>query len=466
MEALLLKDIAREITGLRYMIDELEILTSAGRNYLLSQPMLMEGDAIEQKLLHQESFLEAYLQEKHGQLFSHLSTKLMQLLDISGTVRHLEHHNVLSDVELFEIKSFALLSEDIRSTIDPLGISFLKIPSLLPVIDLLDPEKKRIPHFYIYDQYSTTLSILRAQVTLMINNNCDEVEIDEIRFRAQRVEDEVRKDLSLKLEVYVGDLMNAVEALAYLDVLHARTLQIVSMGLHRPIVTHQHTEYKGLFAPQVREQLRKQRKKFQPVDISFSQGPTLIMGANMAGKSVLLHSVALAQALFQFGCFVPAQEAQIVPVEKIALSIGDAEDMQRGLSSYAAEMLRVNAIVEDAIKGIRQLVLIDELARTTNPQEGNAIVCSVLDLLCEHKVSALLTSHYAIEKPCRKLRVKGFRQGKQESSLEITIDNINSFIDYSLEEVTDNKVPHEAVRIAEIIGVSPLLIKRIRQHLV
>lgn len=446
------------------MVDELNVLTSAGRRMLLAQEMMVRREDIEMALDHLETLSACYAEDSKEQLFALLSTRMMQLRDIAGTIRHLSNRNVLTDIELFEVKSFALLAQDIMQMMDPLRLSFLEIPDMSPVIDILDPEEKRIPHFYIYDKYSIVLTELRRRISLMINNNVDEVEIEEVRHQAQREEDKVRRHLSVRLIEHADDLMRALDALAYLDILIARADQVLSMSLVRPRIGEDETEYVGLFLPPLRDMLAQQGKAFQPVEIRIPQAPTLIMGANMAGKSVLLRSVALAQALCQFGCFVPASRATIVPVEKISLSIGDAEDTSRGLSSYAAEMLRVDTIVRSALKGTRQLVLIDELARTTNPQEGSAIVCSVLDFLAEYKVSALVTSHYAVDTPCRKLRVRGFSEQK-DPDRQISIDNINSFIDYSLEEAQDGEVPHEAIRIAEILGIQPQLLSRIHQYM-
>lgn len=461
---MLLKEAIRDIAGMRYMVEELNILTSAGRRVLLDQTMMTDGTKIEEALDHLDHLRMYYIDPTQEQLFSLLSTRLMQVRDIANTIRHLTNRNVLTDIELFEIKSFALLAQDVRGMVSPLGLSFLDIPDLTAAIDLLDPERKRIPHFYIYDKYSIVLADLRRKISLLINNNEDELKVEELRHQAQREEDKVRKHLSFRLTESADDLMAALDAVAYLDILLARAEQSVRMGLVRPSVGELETTYSGLFLPELRDHLARQGRTYQPIDLSFAQSPTLIMGANMAGKSVLLRSVALAQALFQFGSFVPAQTAVIMPVDQISLSIGDAEDTSRGLSSYAAEMLRVDDIIRTTLSGVRQLVLIDELARTTNPQEGGAIVCSVLDFLSEHRVSALVTSHYAVSTSSRKLRVRGFSEHKSTHH-QINIDNINQFIDYSLEEAYDGVVPHEAIRIAEILGVSPDLLSRIHQYI-
>ena len=183
----------------------------------------------------------------------------------------------------------------------------------------------------------------------------------------------------------------------------------------------------------------------------------------MTGKTVLLKSIALAQTLAQFGFHVPASSAEIAPVDKIILCTTDEQDELSGLSSFAAEMTRLNKMTKHIKNGERLLVLIDELARTTNPTEGKAIVAGVLNFLSEHKVSSLITTHYTIDTPCRKLRVKGFRL--KDKNVKITIHNINNYIDYTLEESQENQVPHEAIYIAEILGISNDLLQHIKSHL-
>lgn len=126
-------------------------------------------------------------------------------------------------------------------------------------------------------------------------------------------------------------------------------------------------------------------------------------------------------------------------------------------------MIRLNKTVKHIKKGESLLVLFDELARTTNPTEGKAIVAGVLNFLSEQKVSSLITTHYTIHTDCRKLRVKGFIL--KDKNVKIDIHNINNYIDYTLEESGEKEVPHEAIYIAEILGVSDDLLRRIKSNL-
>jgi DNA mismatch repair ATPase MutS len=169
----------------------------------------------------------------------------------------------------------------------------------------------------------------------------------------------------------------------------------------------------------------------------------------MGGKTVLLRTIALAQAMFQWGFFVPAREAAIAPVDEILTAIDDPFDTP-GLSSFASEMVRLDGMIRRVKTQTRTLVLIDEPARTTNPTEGGAIVNALLDLLAAHNARALVTTHYNVLSGVDRLRVSG-------------LSDDGSTMDYSL--IPDYGVaPHEALRIARILGVDPELINNASKY--
>ena len=322
---------------------------------------------------------------------------------------------------------------------------------------MLDPEQNRIPHFYIYDSYSEKLSALRAEIKQKKREGREEREIENLYFQSLEEEDRVRAELTLQIRMLREEIAETLRAVAYLDILLAKAIQVENMGLVLPEVKdgkkNERLSFQKLFHPQLREILLQEGRKFQPVDVVLERGVTLLTGANMAGKSVLLKSIALAQGLAQFGFYVPAERAEIVPVSDILTCMGDGQDELSGLSSFAAEMLCVNEILLRVKRGEKVLVLIDELARTTNPTEGRAIVNGVIEFLAAYQIRALVTTHYGgIIAPCRKLRVRGFREEKIQGKL--TLQNITDYIDYSLLEDASGEVSQEAIRIAEIIGVS------------
>ena len=459
-DSMIFSEAIKHIGGLRFIAERLEIQSSAGRRMLPALPFLTQGKEIEKAMDEVEVTIQKMAEETLSPIFSLIATKLVQLRDIRATFRRIAAESVPNDVELFEVKHFAILAADIDILLKRAGVDFIRIPSVEKVIAILDPEGKRIPLFYIYDAYWPRLAEVRAA---MSKTNDDPARLEVLRQEAELLEDQIRARLGGELQPKIEALEQAFNETVRLDLLMAKAALAQKLSLTKPTISEEKSTFEGLFHPQVKEQLEKYGKQFQPVAIDLPPQPVLITGANMTGKSVLLKSVALAQVMMQFGFFVPARTAQIVPVDDVVLCMGDEQDEMKGLSSFAGEMLRLNRVAERVNAGEQLLVLIDELARTTNPNEGMAIVSGMLDFLMEKRVRALVTTHYSLRTSCKKLRVKGFTTKSEE--VFIDIKNINNYIDYSLEEVVDEQVPHEALRIAQIIGIRQELVDRFAAYL-
>ena len=288
--------------------------------------------------------------------------------------------------------------------------------------------------FYIYDSYCAQLKDLRAQMRQHPEQQ------DDLLLKASELEDGVRKDLSQQLHPFATAIEEAQLALARIDVNLAKAMQIKQMGMTFPMLSCDGiTRYQAMFHPQVKEALASRGREFQPVDIAFGEQPTLITGANMGGKTVVLKTLTLCQLLYQFGFGIPAASAQIAVKDEIYFCIGDEQSVEKGLSSFAAEMKNIDAVIKASRENKKLLALIDEPARTTNPTEGAALVTALLKVLAGKDMSLVMTTHYDIEPgDARCLRVKGFENGA---------------MDYQLVEVQDGEVPHEALNIAQSLGI-------------
>lgn len=136
-----------------------------------------------------------------------------------------------------------------------------------------------------------------------------------------------------------------------------------------------------------------------PIDLVLSPGGRvlIITGPNTGGKTVSLKTVALFALLNQSGWPVPAAETTALPVfDFVGCDIGDEQSLDQSLSTFSAHMKNVSAILASATS--RSLVLLDELASGTDPQEGSAIAMAVLDSLLERGATVLATTHHGILK--------------------------------------------------------------------
>ncbi len=449
-----LKSIVDKFGALRFMADDLELLSGPGRRVLMETSWIKEPTVIEKEFNLLAEYRKALLSDNTSFSRQLLEIKLEKVRDIRGTVKRLQEGAILDDVEWFEIKSFALLIEEIRPVLPACGITVSPLPDLSLLVQMLDPEGLKIASFYVYNAYSGYLADLRKCLKAIPNTEQTEQERQRLFEQIAGEEMQVRTELSRKASLFAADAASALYEIARIDLLYAKAKQMIKRGLCIPSIagTEAETTYKGLFHPEVAQRLEKESKSFQPVDFSFSPEPVLITGSNMGGKSVLLNMTALAQFLFQFGFAIPAREASIAPVDRVALCLTQENGIKRGLSSFATEISNIQEIIRLLREGHSLLAVIDEPAQTTNPIEGTAIVSGLIALLRKLKARAVITTHYSgIGGNGRRMRVKGFTT--TDDSALITSQNIGNYMDYSLTEETGGAlVPREALRVAKLLG--------------
>jgi len=462
---MLFREAILNTSGLQFLVENLDLKSSLGRRFLLNSKMMCDELEITAELNLVNQFVLLQTTDPNTEILSKIEHKLAQLRDIRGTVNNLLGNLVLDDIEIFEIKVFALLTQEIEVLQKELKNVVLEIPNLQPIIRILDPQNTKIPSFYIYDNYSEELASARKALKITkAKQGVTDKEVEACFDAAQKLEDKVREDLCSKISCFGEDLSQALNQLSHLDLLIAKANQALKLNLIPASVSKENTSYKGMFNPMVKNELENQYKKYQAIDIDLEKSVCLITGANMAGKTVILKTLALCQYLFQFGFFVPADSAKIRIVDKISTSIGDEQSELNGLSSFASEMLKVSEMVEDAHKHENVLILIDELARTTNPVEGLAIVNAVAEIFYQNKIRSVITTHYSGLNSCfRKLRVVGL--DKELGETLITRKNINSYMDYSLVEDYNGEVPHEALRIASLLGINKEIVEKAKTQL-
>ncbi len=461
---MLLRDKLKEEPGFQYVVDSLELMSTAGRRHLLDTPWMTEPEAIVSEHSHIATLIALLGDEQYNRPIGVIRHKLMELHDIATTLRNLLHHVSLNEVELFEIKQLSLLCIEANRAADTMGIRrMLAIPDLQETFQLLDPDNTGTPNFYIYDSYHPQLGPIRKELKAQqAYLDAHEREMDEEQRSQQmnRISDLFGQQETLQQEVIarlsdqlhpMGDrLMEALERMAYTDVLMAKATQAIEWHLCQPQLSTDGTCYRNLVNLRLQHRNRELQIRYQPIDIDLHSGVCFITGANMAGKTVVLKTVGIAQLMVQFGMYAPADEAQVQLVDDVVFCIGDEQNEMNGLSSFASEINKISNTLHYAAQA-HLLILIDEPARTTNPIEGKAIVQSIGTLLDQRPSLTLVTTHYSqLGLSCRRLRVKGFVESMAD--IPLSPNNINRFMDYSLQPDTSDDVPQEALRIATILG--------------
>uniref|UniRef100_A0A2K6GWV1 MutS homolog 4 n=1 Tax=Propithecus coquereli TaxID=379532 RepID=A0A2K6GWV1_PROCO len=118
----------------------------------------------------------------------------------------------------------------------------------------------------------------------------------------------------------------------------------------------------------------------------------IITGPNMSGKSTYLKQIALCQIMAQIGSYVPAEYSSFRIAKQIFTRISTDDDIETNSSTFMKEMKEIAYILHNA--NDKSLILIDELGRGTNTEEGIGICYAVCEYLLSLKAFTLFATHF------------------------------------------------------------------------
>ena len=187
-------------------------------------------------------------------------------------------------------------------------------------------------------------------------------------------------------------LQDAATALATLDVLANLAERADALRLTRPtFVAESGIAIRGGRHPVVEGQV----ESFIPNDVTLAQDRRLLIvtGPNMGGKSTYMRQTAVVALLACCGIHVPADSAEIGPLDAIYTRIGAADDLAGGRSTFMVEMTEAAYILNRATP--QSLVLIDEIGRGTSTFDGLALAWAIAHRLAErNRCLSLFATHY------------------------------------------------------------------------
>jgi hypothetical protein len=397
------------------------------------------------------------------------------------------------------------------------------------LLDALDPDGGRMPAFYIYDMFSVRLAELRRErkgLDLLLRAGrkrlaaellaasgislgprfetsiarSDEAALEAARSAPQlytagedlfsvsfalsddeegrglalrmdalslEIEDEeheVRKALTAKVASEAARILESCERVGRLDFLMAKARHALANGCVRPAIPRGHTlrieDGRHLGTERA---LRGRGLEYRPVSLSLGRGVACITGANMGGKTVAVKMAGLVAAMAQHGFFVPCVSAAVGLSSSISMLIGDSQDIGKGLSSFGGEIEGLRAALSGS--GGRAMLLIDEIAGSTNPSEGGALTKGLIAYLLKRPYICLMTTHFdgvAAMDGVVGYRTRGL-SGTDPEALAAALGEakpgdrlrtLSGLMDYRLERTSGEAgIPRDAIRIAEILGL-------------
>jgi DNA mismatch repair protein MutS len=117
----------------------------------------------------------------------------------------------------------------------------------------------------------------------------------------------------------------------------------------------------------------------------------LLYGLNSSGKSTLNKSIGISLILAQSGFFVPAKTFRFTLFESLFTRITGSDNIYKGLSTFAIEILELKNIFNRANE--KTLILGDEIAHGTETISALSIVASAVNLLIERNSFFIFATH-------------------------------------------------------------------------
>ncbi|HBC29618.1 MAG TPA: DNA mismatch repair protein MutS, partial [Clostridiales bacterium] len=304
--------------------------------------------------------------------------------------------------------------------------------------------------------------------------NTDEIDelekrYEELTFEEDDEEYKIRQDISAEIKKFSSILQKNIKIIGEIDYLIAKANYAQRTNSIEPEITNKlQITIKGGRNLKLEKTLKDKHKRYVPIDLTLYKNVSCITGANMGGKTVTLRMIGQIAAMASFGMFVPCEYAEICLFEHIFISAGDAQSIEKGLSTFGAEIVNLEEAIKNSDR--RCLILIDELAGGTNPKEGYAITKAVVNYLKNKDCITVLTTHYdnvANDEDIQNLQVKGLKlPDETDLSKQNNIENVQKYMDYRLIEVKySSDIPKDALKIAKMAGIDEEIIKDAERYL-
>jgi DNA mismatch repair protein MutS2 len=226
---------------------------------------------------------------------------------------------------------------------------------------------------------------IEPEAVVPLNNRIRQIEVE--------IEDEIERLLT-QLSEYLATQVNAFETgkdcLLSCDVLFAKAQYTLRIDGKACEFSEDEIYLQQLKNPQL--VLSGKPVVANSVRLHQQKRILLLSGPNAGGKTVLLKSIGVAADMARCGLPICAEEGSRLPFFKnIHVGIGDSQNIEQELSTFAAHLKILDQGTH--MSGLNNLILIDEICGSTDPEEGSALARSFIEKFIKQNVFSVITSH-------------------------------------------------------------------------
>ena len=230
---------------------------------------------------------------------------------------------------------------------------------------------------------------------------------NEIVALEQHEEEEIRRvllGLSSAFRRRAADLRRTLTAATDLDVVQARAAFAAAVGGVEPqLATDETFELRAARHPLLMSAVTSRLETparagapAEPVPVDIVLQPPdralIVTGPNTGGKTVALKTAGLLTLMAQAGLHIPAAPGSVIPVfHSVFADIGDEQSIAANLSTFSGHLS--NIVAMDRRLALPGLILLDEVGAGTDPAEGGALGCAVVEHFRERGAHVIATTH-------------------------------------------------------------------------
>ncbi len=250
-------------------------------------------------------------------------------------------------------------------------------------------EKKRAVQGIVHGTSSTGASVfIEPLETLPLNNELAELE--------DREAAEIRRllaEFSARLRANRQELLDATTVLARLDLAFAKAEFARRYEGCIPEFSERELLLTEARHPLLEKLLQTSGSRPVPLSIDVLQPRKLLIvsGPNAGGKTVALKTIGVAALMAQSALPVLAREARLPLFTRVLADIGDQQSLEQNLSTFSGHVRNIQRMAQVASED--DLLLLDELGGSTDPQEGAALALAELEHFRRRKCWVIATTH-------------------------------------------------------------------------
>jgi DNA mismatch repair protein MutS2 len=216
----------------------------------------------------------------------------------------------------------------------------------------------------------------------------------------------ILRQLAEQVRQHRSELEGTSEAAAALDLAQAKGRLSEACNAAAPSISdgtelHLNDARHPLLVPRIAERAGAPERSIEPVPLSFRldlhRRGLVLTGPNTGGKTVALKTAGLLSLMVQSGMHVPASSSSVFPVfRSIFADIGDDQSISASLSTFSAHLARVVEI--DRELELPAMVILDEVGTGTDPSEGGALGCALVEHFLDRRAFVLASTHHGLLK--------------------------------------------------------------------